>query len=169
MPKLQHVSECYTCGLEFVTQREVEEEWRCPDCEAKPKLRFHYSLEHANKVLKIVQDMIEQEAPRDFEGSIGAWSNCREQGYYLAVDDDSYGGDFGERPALVVAQVRNSDGVLVVAGNTKDFDTHHMPSDRLWEIHGCGYRREAKGPGRHSFASDHKAARFIVDHLLRKE
>jgi hypothetical protein len=158
MPKLQHVSECYTCGLEFVTQREVEEEWRCPDCEAKPKLRFHYSLEHSNKVLERVRDILDQEAPERWEGTVSAWSNCREQGYHLESDLGAANFDYKKRRELVFAQTRNSDSIVVIYGTGGDFCTQsHMPKDEVWEKR------------RQTFGSDAKAARFIVDHLLRKE
>lgn len=161
-----HVSECYTCGEECLTTEEQPKEWRCPVCVAKPKLQFHYSLEHANLVLKLVQDTLEREAPSEFEGTIKSWANCREQGYYLERDDLI---DIDQRPALVFAQSRGSDGVVVAAGTSVDFDHQlNSPSDELWEIKGNGHgrRKNVKGRGLHYFSSDLDAARFIVNHLL---
>ena len=63
MSKIKVIAECFSCGQAYATEGEQEEEWRCPECEAQPKLRKHYSLEHADKVLELVVGMIEQEAP----------------------------------------------------------------------------------------------------------
>ena len=152
--KTKVVTECDTCGQDCLTEDEKETEWRCPECEAQPKLRKHYSLEHADKVLKLVVDMIENEAPERWGGTIDCWANCREQGYHLTGDT----GNFNDNPHLVFAQVRNSDGIVVVYGTSKDFcGQTNAPTDEVWEK-----RRE-------HFSSDAKAARFIINRLLKKD
>lgn len=151
--KLLVISECYTCGTEYSTRGERPAEWVCPTCEAKPKLERHYSLEHADKVLGLVVDAVEDDAPHDWSGTIGVWSNGREQGYSLT----SYDGDIQTRPQVVFAQQRSSDTIVVVWGPARQFNiTTNHPNEKVWE------------ENNRTFRSDIRAAEFITRRLLRK-
>lgn len=115
------------------------------------KLTKHYSLIHADKVLKLVK----QDLPKDVQSEIvvQAWSNGREQGYHLShriIGNRSYN-VFG----INFAQQRNSDNIVVVHGSIKDFDiqTNH-PSETIWENN------------RKEFSNYSDAAEFIIETLL---
>lgn len=87
-------------------------------------LETHYSLAHSNVVLKIVRSALRKTSQRIV---VEAWSNGREQGYYLS-------GHISSSRGCCFAQQRNSDTIVVVFGKTTEFDvTTNMPSDKLWQ------------------------------------
>lgn len=87
-------------------------------------LETHYSLEHSNKVLKIVEKALRKTKQRI---TVEAWSNGREQGYYLS-------GHLAGGRGCCFAQQRNSDSIVVVFGKTTEFDvTTNMPNDERWQ------------------------------------
>jgi len=111
-------------------------------------IRRHYSLEHADRVLAMLDRSLSTKH-RNF--TLSVWSNGREQGYHLRS-----GGGIEKHPeaAVVFAQQRGSDSIVVIVGEVKDFDiTTHMPQENVWEKQKC-------------FHSDVEAAAAITDHLL---
>lgn len=116
----------------------------------------HYSLTHADRVLKLVRALWRALPEKDRPGvTVQAWSNCREQGYSLENND------LLPREWVTVnfAQQRNSDEVLVIAGPSEEFDvTTNAPSDALWERAGA----------RECYRDDDHAARAILSALQGK-
>jgi len=106
------------------------------------------SMLHADVVLAYLA-MIVEESERTDDITIRAWANCREQGYHLS------NGSFRDQKCALVAEVRNSDSVLVMYGNMKDFDFQtHAPSDAVYEA-----RRTF------SYGSELLAAQFLLEWL----
>ena len=109
------------------------------------RITRHYSLLTADKVLAALRKVKRPTLPKGSEIRIAAWSNCREQGYhlrYFATDDS-------EPLAVVVAQQRNSDKILVVAGTPYEFDIQtNQPSEVAWdgrvEFHAGEYEATAR-------------------------
>jgi hypothetical protein len=100
--------------------------------EGSVKITKHYSLLTADKVLTALRKVKPPKLLKGSEIGIAAWSNGREQGYYLRyyspVDRVS------SARAAVVAQQRNSDAILVVAGTPYEFDFQtNQPDDGAWE------------------------------------
>lgn len=120
-------------------------------------LNTHYSLVHATKVLKLVRKKLKG---TPFDITVDCWSNGREQGYHLcrwATNRELREGlkDSCEI-ALVFAQQRNSDAMLVIHGEPKKFDiTTHMPDEELWNTQG----------NQRIIGSDEQAAAHIADLL----
>lgn len=101
------------------------------------------SLKYADKVLSLLRTMSEPG-----EITVYAWSNGREQGYWLV----NYAAD----AAAVVARNRNSDEIRVLVGKIGQFDTTtHQPDEALWEEQRrtCCYENVSE------------AARFLSEHL----
>jgi hypothetical protein len=114
-------------------------------------IRKHYSLVHADKVLKIVKRLMHKV---EIDGSIRAWSNGREQGYAIQIRTHDY---FDNR-TVCFAEQRNSDAVVVVYGPSIRFDiSTNQPDEELWATN------------RHDFAEDEDAAQFIVHWLEHGE
>ena len=114
----------------------------------------HYSILHAEKVLKLIRPLAKG---LKFNLSMALWSNGREQGFYLCRDD--FDGP-GEWPALVFAQYRTSDSIVVVFGKSTEFDiTTHMPAEHLWGGEEKGHMKFFPSD------KDKEAAKFIVEYL----
>jgi hypothetical protein len=98
------------------------------------KLVKHPSLVHAEKVLNLVRDGWD-ELPESTRNNlrtalIQVWSNGREQGFHISLRDSAAE---AER-AVVFAEQRSSDQVVVLAGDAIRFDiTTNMPDEKLWE------------------------------------
>jgi hypothetical protein len=114
-------------------------------------MKFHYSLEHANKVLALLRKEVKGVKSANSElVSIEAWANCREQGYCIKVYAKSYDG-----VAICFAQQRSSDSTVVIVGPMKDFNNHtNQPSE------------SAYGDARF-FGDDGKAAKYIAGEILK--
>lgn len=109
---------------------------------------LHYSLVHATKVLKLIRKKLKG-AKCDI--TVECWANCREQGFYLRRNESS---DSDTRLALVFAQQRNSDSIVVVYGTPMNFDiTTNAPDEEVWE------------KNRKNIATDEEATKYIVDLL----
>lgn len=117
-------------------------------------MKFHYSLEHANKVLTLLRWEVKGVRSANSElVSIEAWANCREQGYCLKVYRQHYDGGI----AICFAQQRSSDSTVVIVGPMKDFNNQtNQPSESAWE--------DARFFG---YDDDEKAARFIAHEILK--
>ena len=103
-------------------------------------LTKHYSLTHADKVLKLVRKQVK------CDGLIGVWANGREQGYHITSVDR----------AVVFAQQRNSDQIIVIYGLAVKFDiSTHMPNDELWD--------RGRGDSIQCFDDDNVAAKAITE------
>jgi hypothetical protein len=119
------------------------------------KMIKHYSLEHAEKVLKLVGKKLKtiKGNPKEItEITVECWSNGREQGFHLV------GPSLFEKSVQCVnfAQQRKSDQIVVYYGNVLDFDisTHQPETDMVWKTQ---YEY---------FNDDTVAANFIVKKLL---
>jgi hypothetical protein len=98
-------------------------------------LKAHYSLAHATKVLNLVRKKL---AKTPFDITVGCWANGREQGYHLArwatIPELKAGQKDSAEIALVFAQQRNSDAMLVIYGTHTQFEIDtHMPKEELWD------------------------------------
>lgn len=114
----------------------------------------HYSLLHAEKVLKLIRPLAKG---LKFDLDLSVWSNGREQGFYLTRREGTPDG----WPALVWAQYRTSDSIVVIFGDHQEFDiTTHMPSEKLWGGESKGHMKFFHSD------KDHEAAKFIVDYLV---
>ncbi len=118
------------------------------------KLVKHPSLVHAEKVLKLVRKRWDglPEATRENlrTAVIQTWSNGREQGFHISLRDSAAEAD----RAVVFAEQRSSDQVVVLAGDASRFDiTTNMPDEKLWD--------EAV----HCFSDDDEAADQIMRFL----
>ena len=116
------------------------------------KMELHYSIEAANKVLEAIRKIkIKSKEAIVIE----AWSNGREQGYFLSYRDHS--SDVVVWRGVCVAQQRNGDSIVVIFGGYDFFDiSTHQPNDALWEDNRRWFRYDdAKG-----------AALAIVDYLV---
>lgn len=108
--------------------------------------KLHYSLAHATKVLNLVRKKMRG---TPFDVSVGCWSNCREQGFHLARYTPGIS-DF----ALVFAQQRNSDCIVVVYGAHTDFDIGtNTPNEEVWK------------KNRKDLRTDEEAADYIAELL----
>jgi hypothetical protein len=115
------------------------------------KIEKHYSLQAADIVLAMLYHMADEDVNVDV--TVSAWSNGREQGYHLAAYDRD--NRQAKPKALVFAQQRNSDQVLVVYGNQTDFDvTTNMPTEDIWHN------------SRKDFTAYQDAAEFILTYLM---
>jgi hypothetical protein len=113
------------------------------------KLIKHHSLALADKVLGHLRKEAATIPGEDIH--IGAWSNCREQGYHLSSNRI-----FGSLRSLCVniAECRGSDQVIVQTGTSDDFDGQsHQGNDKVYD--------EQK-----YFDSPLAAAKFIVDFFV---
>jgi hypothetical protein len=111
------------------------------------KIPVHHSLKVARKVVGLI------DLPKDIANncSIESWSNCREQGLFI----DLYGKVFGDSKGVCIAENRNSDHILVIAGLHKNFDIQtNQPSEEDWK------NRQLFDYNEHE-----KAARFIEGFL----
>lgn len=115
------------------------------------KFEKHYSLVHAEKVLKLLRKKVQAaKGHKDSYVALDNWSNGREQGFHVAYYEHGVTGARG----AVFAQARSSDAVVVLMGDEKHFDiTTNMPSDALWKT-------------RRSMDSDSLAADVIAQWLL---
>lgn len=87
-------------------------------------LRRHYSLEHADKVLKMMSKDL---GKSKIQIVIDQWANGREQGYHLSASGPDV------QRECCFAQQRSSDSVIVVYGMSEDFDmTTNMPNEQAW-------------------------------------
>ncbi len=109
------------------------------------------SLVHSEKVLKLVRSLA-----KGLDLSLGVWSNGREQGFFLAKME----GSPDVWAALVFAQYRSSDSMMVVFGPYQKFDTTtHTPAEELWGGESKGHMKFFPPD------KDYEAAKFIVDFL----
>jgi hypothetical protein len=117
-------------------------------------MKFHYSLEHANKVLALLRKEVKGVKSANSElVSIEAWANCREQGYCIKVYAKSYDGGI----AICFAQQRSSDSTVVIVGPMKDFNNQtNQPSESAYE--------DARFFG---YNDDEKAAKYIAGEILK--
>lgn len=90
-------------------------------------IRKHYSIKRSELVLSMLLDMHMDHTDLPIsEINLSHWSNGREQGFYLC--------DYVSGRALVFAQQRNSDQIVIIRGDALDFDiTTHQPKDALWD------------------------------------
>lgn len=113
----------------------------------------HESLRVAEKVMQEVRGLL---PPARVYQKV--WSNGREQGFHLSVCTP---GGFRTDPAVVFAQARGSEQIMVVAGvGAEDFDYQtNQPTEKAYLA------------GRTYFEAGayKKAAQFIVKHLFPKE
>jgi hypothetical protein len=116
-------------------------------------MKFHYSLEHANKVLALVQK--EVRGVKSVNGDhvrIEAWANGREQGYCIKAIAEADGTDV----AICFAQARSSDSLVVIAGSDREFNGQtNQPSETVWE------------KNRRHFDDNKKAAEYIAQEILK--
>jgi len=116
-------------------------------------MRFHYSLEHANKVLALVQKGVR--GVKSANGDhvyVEAWANCREQGYCVKVNSPNWDADV----AVCFAQTRSGDSMVVIAGPVREFNNQtNQPSETIWE------------KNHRYFNDDAEAARYIAQEILR--
>jgi len=90
------------------------------------RVEFRNSMIHAGIVLSYMQ-LLQSDDDDNVLVSVGAWSNCREQGYHVSANGR----------AAVIAERRNSDGIRVIVGDAHQFDGQsHMPTDSLWGTFG---------------------------------
>lgn len=111
---------------------------------------LHYSLAHAIQVLRLVRRKL-RESP--FEITVDCWSNGREQGFHLRRYSRN---SAAPEVALVIAQHRTSDSMLVIHGEPRDFSIQtHQPDEKLWNVvDNC-----------HLFTDYEEAASYIADLL----
>jgi len=111
---------------------------------------LHYSLAHAIQVLRLVRRKVRG---TPFEITVDCWANGREQGFHLHRYSRK---SAAPEVTLVIAQQRNSDSVLVIHGEPRDFDiqTNH-PKQKLWNTSG----------NLRMFNGDEEAASYIADLL----
>lgn len=110
------------------------------------KVEKVYSLQVADRVLEEITKLAKK-VERDLPVDVRVWSNGREQGYHLTAGDN----------AVVFAENRNSDHILVVVGDKMDFDiSTNMPNNKIWED-------AMMYPG----AKPAHAAQMIMQHLLK--
>lgn len=110
----------------------------------------HYSLKHADNVLKFVKRLARG---TKMKFGLEVWSNGRMQGYFLDRTD----GNPNEWPGVVWAQYKTSDSTIVIFGRTCQFDvTTHMPNEELWQEEHQKF---------FPYDKDEEAAKFIVDYL----
>lgn len=116
-------------------------------------MRFHYSLEHANKVLALVQKGVR--GVKSANGDhvyVEAWANCREQGYCIKAQGDL------DCPSIAIcfAQTRSADSLVVIAGPERGFNNQtNQPSEAVWEKNHM------------YFSDDKKAAEYIAQEILK--
>lgn len=128
--------------------------------EPRARLETHYSLVHAQKVLKLVRALWNEDPPSRedvFDATVDTWSNGREQGFHVSVTFTAKKENASNirGRGVCFAQQRCSDLLVVIAGDAAEFDiTTNMPSEELW------------ASGRFEFYSDKAGARAIVDFLL---
>ena len=88
------------------------------------KIPVHYSLKVARAVVAKID--LPKEVAKNC--TVESWSNCREQGLCIKKYDDS-------SKAVLIAQQRSSDEILLVCGILRDFDFQtNQPSEELWNI-----------------------------------
>lgn len=113
-------------------------------------LRKHYSLAHADRVLKLLNRIARQIGGA---GEVRCWANGREQGYFVIAERPG-DGDLKPSACAVFAQTRNGDSVVVVTGAMHDFDLQSgSPSNQIW------------GENRAFFDDDEKAAAALAKAL----
>ena len=112
-------------------------------------IEYHYSLNHANKILNLVRAAFALVDHGDKNIAIQSWSNGREQGYHLSAWDTDID------VAVNLAQQRGSDMADIITGKNRDFDiTPNQPlSLEVWE------RQK-------HISNDADAADYIVKFLL---
>lgn len=113
------------------------------------RIETHYSLRHANLVLRELRRLW----PTEWKGEVSCWSNGREQGYYITMyPPNDFKISLFLYPSCVFAQNRNGDQVVVVIGRADNFDiTTNMPTDDCWES------------GKKYFSDNTAAAKYIVE------
>lgn len=115
-------------------------------------IRWHAGLKVAHSVLRELRKLAKRTKS---EIVVESWANCREQGLSFTNYD---GYDPKEMRQAVVAECRNSDQIVVVAGPKSEFlFTSNMPSEKLWHMEPNGM------DGRYFFGPDQTvvAAEFL--------
>jgi len=111
------------------------------------KIPYHYSLEVAHQIVDKIN------IPKEVGNyvTLESWSNCREQGLCISVAL----GKIKQWKKICVAQQRSSDSILIIAGNSMEFDNNNQPSEEIW-------------PSRITFSynEQNKAAKYIKDQIM---
>jgi hypothetical protein len=113
------------------------------------KVEMHEGLLVTEAVLRCLRKIRKPRLPEGTDVWVSAWSNCREQGYHIRAHR------VGSMPsrAVCVAECRNSDEIVVVAGDASAFDFQtNQPNDFAWAHNRTSFRR-----GRYDEAARHIA------------
>ena len=103
------------------------------------KIEKHESLKVADKVVTEMRALIkgfQQDYTSDTEIRMSCWSNGREQGYMLEIYPRraTDNGEYRDSRAVLIAQSRNSDHIIVVRDENHSFNfTTHTPSEADWK------------------------------------